>query len=153
MNGPLVSSATYEDFLRKFSGFQLQHLNQELCRLAGELHLRSGSSERLVLDIDSTGHEQHGVKMEGLAYNYKNEWSLSSIEVFDQKGFLHYLNVREGNAFTSEDAPFIISEVSRHLPRELRRERPLLRADSGYCNNPVFQACEQNGFGFLIAMR
>jgi hypothetical protein len=31
--------------------------------------------------------------------------------------------------------------------------RPLLRADSGYCNNAVFQACEQNDFGFLIAMR
>ncbi|HET9236616.1 MAG TPA: transposase, partial [Oligoflexus sp.] len=88
--------------------------------------------------------------MEGLAYNYKKEWGLDSIEVFDQKGFLHYLNVREGNAFTADDTPFVISEVARHLPRQAVRRRPLLRADSGYCNNAVFQACEQNGFGFLV---
>ncbi len=82
--------------------------------------------------------------MEGLAFNYKNEWGLDSIEVFDQKGFLYYLNVREGNTFTSVDAPFIVSELARHLPSELLRQRPLLRADSGYCNNLVLQACEQN---------
>lgn len=153
VNGPLVGSVSYGDYLRKFSGYQLQRLNQELCRLAGELHVRSGSPERLILDIDSTGHEQHGEKMEGLAYNYKNEWGLDSLEVFDQKGFLYHLHVREGNAFTADDAPFVISEVARHLPRHAARQRPLLRADSGYCNNAVLQACEQNGFGFLVAMR
>jgi hypothetical protein len=153
VNGPLLSSTSYGDFLRKFSGFHLQRLNQELCRLAGDLHLRSGRLDRLVLDIDSTGHEQHGVKMEGVAYNYKHEWGLDSIEVFDQKGFLYHLNVRSGNTFTSEDGPFVISEVARHLPRVLRRERPLLRADSGFCNNAMFKACEENDFGFLMAMR
>jgi hypothetical protein len=91
--------------------------------------------------------------MEGLAYNYKKEWGLDSIEVFDQKGFLYHLNVREGNAFTADEAPFVISEVSRHLPRHAARQQPLLRADSGYCNNAVFKACEENGFGFLVAMR
>jgi hypothetical protein len=153
VNGALVGSTSYGDFLRKFSGFHLQRLNQELCRLAGECHTRSGSAERLIRDIDSTGHEQHGEKMEGLAYNYKQEWGLDSIEVFDQKGFLYHLDVREGNAFTADDAPFVISEVARHLPRQTARQRPLLRADSGYCNNAVFQACEQNNFGFLVAMR
>jgi hypothetical protein len=153
VNGALVGSTTYGDYLRKFSGFHLHRLNQELCRLAGEFHIRSGSAERLILDIDSTGHEQHGEKMEGLAYNYKKEWGLDSIEVFDQKGFLYHLSVREGNAFTADDAPFVISEVSRHLPRHAARQKPLLRADSGYCNNSVFKACEENGFGFLVAMR
>ncbi|HET9236617.1 MAG TPA: hypothetical protein VFO10_05175 [Oligoflexus sp.] len=47
VNGSLVGSTTYGDYLRKFSGFQLQRLNQELCRLAGEFHIRSRSSERL----------------------------------------------------------------------------------------------------------
>jgi hypothetical protein len=47
----------------------------------------------------------------------------------------------------------VISEVSRHLPRPATRQKPLLRADSGYCNNSVFKACEENGFGFLVAMR
>ncbi|WP_141731880.1 IS1380 family transposase [Oligoflexus tunisiensis] len=153
VNGTLVGSTSYGDYLRKFSEFHLQRLNQELCRLAGEFHIRSGSAERLILDIDSTGHEQHGEKMEGLAYNYKKVWGLDSIEVFDQKGFLYHLNVREGNAFTADDAPFVISEVSRHLPRHATRRQPLLRADSGYCNNSVFKACEENGFGFLVAMR
>ena len=153
VNGTLVGSTSYGDWLRKFSGFHLQRLNQDLCRLAGEFHIRSPSAERLILDIDSTGHEQHGEKMEGLASNYKNEWGLDSLEVFDQKGFLYYLNVREGNAFTAVDAPFVISEVARHLPQQMARQQPLLRADSGYCNNAVFKACEENGFGFLMAMR
>jgi hypothetical protein len=71
VNGPLVGSTSYGDYLRKFTEFHLQRLNQELCRLAGEFHMRSDSAERLILDIDSTGHEQHGEKIEGLAYNYK----------------------------------------------------------------------------------
>ncbi len=74
VNGTLVGSTSYGDYLRKFSGFHLQRLNQELCRVAGDFHLRSGFAERLILDIDSTSHEQHGEKMEGLAYNYKKEW-------------------------------------------------------------------------------
>jgi hypothetical protein len=47
----------------------------------------------------------------------------------------------------------VISEVARHLPRHATGQQPLLRADSGYCNNRVFKACEENGFGFLVAMR
>jgi hypothetical protein len=153
VNGPLCSPTTYGDFLRSFSPFQLQGLNQQLTRLAGTLRERFYAGERLILDIDSTGHVQHGLKMEGLAYNYKNDWGLDSIEVFDQSGFLYYLNVREGNTYTAEDAPFILSEVARHLPTSLKREQPIVRADSGYCNNLVFESCEQNGLDFVIAMR
>jgi hypothetical protein len=153
LNGPLQTARSYGNFLRKFSASQLQGLNHQLSQLAGKLHSRLGTAERLILDMDSTGHIQHGEKMEGLAFNYKNEWGLDSIEVFDQLGFLYYVNVRSGSTFTADDAPFIISEVARNLPPSLKRQKPLLRCDSGYCNNLVFEASEQQNLDFLVAMR
>lgn len=153
LNGPLQTARSYGNFLRKFSSSHLQGLNHQLSQLAGRLRSRVGTEERLILDMDSTGHIQHGEKMEGLAFNYKNEWGLDSIEVFDQLGFLYYVNVRSGSTFTADDAPFIVSEVARNLAPSLRRLKPLLRCDSGYCNNLVFEACEQQNLDLLVAMR
>ena len=120
---------------------------------ASHFHRIRNPSGDLILDIDSTTHIQHGKKMEGLRVNYAGENSLESIEVFDQFGFCYHLEVREGATFTAQGAPDIISGLARMLKDPFRYHHRYIRADSGYCNNQVFDACDKGGFDFVISLR
>lgn len=65
--------------------------------------------------MDSTSHIQHGDKMEGLAWNYKQEWCLDSLVTFDDVGLAHGMQLRAGNTFSSQGASLQIDEVSSGL--------------------------------------
>jgi len=152
MNGGHINAAnTYGDFLRAFDRVQLKRLNQELINLS--LRLRAASHAKktdFILNIDSTTHVQSGEKMEGLAYDYKAQWGLDSIEAYDQFGYPYWMDVRKGGTFTANGSSEIIHEVFSRISKKLRR---YLRADSGYCNADVFNSCRDKNVGFVIAMR
>lgn len=103
-----------------------------------------------VLDLDSTDHEQHARQMEGLGFNYANVWGLSSLQAFDQFGLQYWMEVREGGAFTSNGAAAAIASIFKRVPRFSRR---ILRADSGYCNTDVFNACHKANADIVVKMR
>lgn len=141
---------TYGRFLRSFQRPAIRQLNEKLTDFS--LHLRStfAKDADFVLDLDSTHHEQAGVKMEGVAYDYDSRWCLSSLQAFDQFGFQYWMDVREGNAYTANGATAAITQIFRKVPRRTRR---YLRADSGYCNKDVFNSCYGANVKFVIAMR
>ena len=60
------------------------------------------------------------------------------------------MEVREGGAFTSNGAGTAITSIFKQVPRFSRR---ILRADSGYCNTDVFNACHASRADFVIKMR
>ncbi|MBC7533660.1 MAG: transposase [Oligoflexus sp.] len=49
--------------------------------------------------------------------------------------------------------PYVIEELGRALRKQLLGQARYLRADSGYCNNQVFDACDKFWFKFVIALR
>ena len=78
---------TYGNFLRSFEKSGVKKLNEDMCRVAFKLRKALASEgEDFVLDLDSTDHQQHAKKMEGLRFNYQNVWGLSSLQAFDQFG-------------------------------------------------------------------
>ena len=100
-HGKVHQATTYGDYLRSFERWQPRRLNLALRDLA--LHLRRSAfkeDEDFILDIDSTSHEQHGRKMEGVEYNYDGKWCLDSIQAFDQYGLQYWMDVRKGSTFT-----------------------------------------------------
>jgi hypothetical protein len=116
-----------------------------------ELRTRLGLlKDDFTLLLDSTDHKQHGEKMEGLAWNYKNNWGLDSLVAFDEYGFQLWSDVRKGSAFTANGSAEVIHEVMKRLPRRTRR---LVLADSGYCNFAFFNACANAQSKFCCAMR
>ena len=138
INGGQVNAArTYFDFLHKFSNYSCRKLNHVLTEVALTLHKTQAKDANFVLSIDSSGNRQAGQKMEGLAYNYKNEWGLDTLMAFDQYGFQYWHEVRPGNTFTANGSPEVINEVFKRVPKGKRR---YLLADSGYCNAGVFNA-------------
>jgi hypothetical protein len=70
-----------------------------------------------ILDIDSTGHEQHGAKIEGVEWNYKGHWCLDSLQAYDQYGFQYWLYVRPGATFTSNGLAELIHQVFKKVPK------------------------------------
>jgi hypothetical protein len=151
LNSYVNSANTYGDYLRSFTGLQCKRLNRLLIETS--LSLRKAmfpNASDFILDIDSFSSEQSGEKIEGVEFNYKNEWCLDSLAAFDQFGFQYWLDVRPGATFTSNGAPEVIHTVFKMVSSKLRR---FLRADSGFCNVDVFNAARCAEARFVIAMR
>lgn len=153
ISGTALSPTSYGNFLRSFSAPNIRQLQKSLVMQASYLHRRVNPKGDLILDIDSTSHLQYGKKMEGLKVNFSGENSLDSLQVFDQFGIAYHLEVREGATFTAVNAPYVISELARSLRLDFIHRKRFIRADSGYCNNQVFDACDRGGFDFVIALR
>jgi hypothetical protein len=151
VTGELVTGRSYGDYLRLFDAQLLRNMRLALIENALELRMRLGLlGEDFTLLLDSTDHEQHGEKMEGLAWNYKQNWGLDSLVAFDELGFQLWSEVRKGSASTSTGSSEVIHEVFKRLPRKVRR---MVLADSGYCNFAFFNACANAQAKFCCVMR
>jgi len=87
--GEIPRAKTIGDYLRDFDDQNLKDLNQVLTQQALENRKRVGAGSEITLDIDSSPNEQSGKKIEGVAWNYKNQWCLDSLLVFDELGFCY----------------------------------------------------------------
>ena len=71
---------SYGDFLRGFSGLQAKRLTHSLSHQAYALREKMVSKQKAItIDLDSTPNEQCGKKIEGVAFNYKNQWCLDTL--------------------------------------------------------------------------
>jgi hypothetical protein len=135
------------DWLRDFLDENRLDLNHFLHNQAMSYRKKIASDQALILDMDSTSHIQHGQKMEGLAWNYKKEWCLDSLVVFDEVGLCHGMELRAGNTFSSQGASALLEKCSRGLTHNLEK---YFRADSAFCNEDVLSACLRLGYFFTI---
>jgi hypothetical protein len=155
MRGDTVAPRTMGDFLRDFEVENLLALNSFLSKQAKayrvqlEKMLKKAFKPTLTphLSIDSTSHVQHGVKMEGLAYNYKDEWCLDSQVIFDELGFCWDMELRSGNTKSGVGA---VEQIRRAFSSYKFDEEKYLSADSAYCNQDVMTTCMGLGCKFTI---
>jgi hypothetical protein len=155
MQGESVASRTMLDFLKDFERDHNQRLNQFLpmqaksVRVQLEKMLKKQFKPRLSppLSIDSTSHVQHGSKMEGLAYNYKDEWCLDSQIIFDELGLAWNFSLRPGNTKSGVGAS---EQIKQAFEGYKFSDEKYLSADSAYCNQEVMKTCVALGVGFTI---
>jgi hypothetical protein len=108
---------------------------------------------RLIIDMDNTHHVHYGDDIEGLWYNYKNQWCLQSHVAFDKWGLCHGIKLEPGNTNPGSGAPEFIQEVFQdHRQQRIRRlqGQDFFRGDSAYCNQFVIQKCDHLGLKFTI---
>jgi Transposase DDE domain group 1 len=155
LKGESVSPRTMGDFLRDFEVEHLEKLNQFLSRQAKAYRLQL---ERMLkkpfkpslgphLSIDSTSHVQSGVKMEGLAYNYKDEWCLDSQVIFDELGFCWDMELRSGNTKSGVGAE---RQIRRAFAAYKFQDEKYLSGDAAYCNQEVMTTCLSVGAFFTL---
>jgi len=154
LKGEMAAPRTMGDFLRDFKGENIQKLNEYLSKQARAYrkHLKKVLPKEyqpgaLVLDIDSTSHEQHAKQMEGLAWNYKDEWCLDSQVIYDELGFSHGLDLRSGNTKSGVGAGVMLDEV---LKQYSFTEEKHVRGDSAYCIQEVIRTCINRGAKFTL---
>jgi hypothetical protein len=149
--GHVNASNTYGEYLRSFSGLQTKQINEKLIETALELRNKMHKKDKtFILDLDSTACVQHGEKMEGVGFNYKNLWCLDSIQAYDQYGFQYHMDVRAGNTYSSNNSETIIHEVFKRIPVEMEK---YFRGDSAFGSNEIFKALEVKGVKFVISMK
>ena len=86
--GGNCSSTGLGDFLRSFGNRHIEKFQEILTEAVIGLRLAMfPNDKKFTLTMDSTPHEHYAKKMEGLAYNYKNQWCLDSQNAYDNYGF------------------------------------------------------------------
>ena len=148
--GLVPTPKAFGDWLRGFEEEDLLRLKEFVRHHAQFARKQINSEAPLILDMDSTSHVQHGKKMEGLEYDYKGNWCLSSLLASDEMGFSHALELRSGGAFSSIGAPEMIGEVFSHLKYGVEK---YFRADSAFCNQECLEECVRMGAKFTMPTR
>lgn len=145
--GLVPTPKAFGNWLRDFETENVMKLKKFLGHHAQFSRRKIDASASLTVDIDSTTHIQHAEQMEGLDFDYKGNWGLSSLSCSDEMGFSHALELRSGNTFSSVGAPAMIREVFSHLKYT---DEKLLRADSAFCNQECIEECARAGAKFTI---
>ena len=149
--GELPSAHAMGDYLRDFTPGHLTAMNSFLTRQALSARHQIKPHEIVTLDIDSTSHVQSGREMEGLAWNYKNEWCLDSLVTFDELGLCYGMELRAGNTFSSEGSAVMIDRILQGLPKpRLTTQKHRVRADSAFCREDFVRATINRGALFTI---
>lgn len=155
MKGDTVVPRTMGDFLRDY---EQDHINKTNIFLATQAMSYRKHLEKTLkkpykpslaprLSIDSTSHVQQSKKMEGLSYNYKDEWCLDSQVVFDELGLCWDLELRSGNTKSGVGA---VDQVKRAFSQFKYSEEKYLSGDSAYCYKDLMMACLSLGVKFTF---
>lgn len=150
--GSLPSERAMGDYLRDFNQDNIDKLNSFLTRqaLSGRRAICK-DNDVVTIDIDSTSHVQSGDKIEGAAWNYKNEWCLDSLVCFDELGLSYNMDLRSGSTFSAVGGPEMIEQVFSQIPKPKdQTKKHNMRADSAFCNEEFIRKCLLLNLKFTI---
>ena len=149
-NGAMAST-TAGEFLRSFSKRSIELLEDQLILLAlKKRKLLFPNDNDFELAIDSTPHIHTGLKMEGLEYDYKNNWGLNSLNAYDQYGLSYGFQLRSGGTYSANGSSAMIRNILSKVPSKMTKR---VRGDSAYCNKDVINTCFTAGAKFALAMK
>ena len=116
------SSITLGNFLRSFKPRKIEIL-QELLPTFG-LAMRKilePNVHKIILTIDSSDHEQFGIKSEGVDFGYRKFRCLNTQNIFDEKGICYGFKLRKGNTHSAADAPETLYTALKSIPNHIKK--------------------------------
>lgn len=154
------ASRTLGDFLRDFEPEHIQRLNEFLGRmgwaLTASLHKQLPIEHKprsVCLDMDSTSHPQSGNKIEGVGWDYKNQWCLDSQVVYSNLGFCHGFQLRGGGTKSGVGASQLFRSALHDGKKQIERKLKgniFARGDSAYCQQEVIKTLVEKGVLFTL---
>jgi hypothetical protein len=156
LGGWIAAPSTLGTFLRAFTFGHVRQLDALLGRSL-ERAWKAGAGPgagRLVIDVDSFVGEVCGRLKQGASYGYTRVLGYHPILATraDTRETLH-IRLRKGSANTQKGIKRFLDELIARVDRAGATGVKLLRADSGFWNNRVFERLEQAGWQYSIGVR
>jgi len=156
LGGWVAAPSTLGTFLRAFTFGHVRQLDALLDRSL-ERAWKAGAgpgADRLVIDVDSFVGEVCGRLKQGAAYGYTKLLGYHPILATraDTREALH-IRLRKGSANSQKGMLRFTEELIARVNRAGASGVKLLRADSGFWNNKVFERLEKAGWQYSIGVR
>ncbi len=143
---------TAGDFLRRFDAESLRALDGAIDAAQENVWRRRygrKQADRAIVDLDSHVHPVYGDQKEGADFSYKGPLAYHPlvISLAETQECLRLIN-RPGNTPSAEGVESHLTEL---FPLLLRRFRQVVvRGDSAFCKQALFEVCEAHGQYFAV---
>lgn len=145
------SSITIGNFLRQFSSRQIQQIQNILPTISLKMRMwLDPNLYKIVFKMDSSDHEQYGVKMEGVDFGYRKVRCLNSQNIFDDKGLCYGFDLRKGNTYSGKGAVEMMENAFRVVPKSIQK---FFIADSAYGSLPIYNSLINHNVNFAICLK
>jgi hypothetical protein len=143
---------TAGDFLRRFDAESLQSLDRVIDQAQEKVWKRrygKKKAERAIVDLDSCVRPVYGNQKEGTDFTYKGSFGYHPlvISLADTMECLRLVN-RSGNTPSADGSENHLRELFPMLGR--RFKQVIVRGDSAFAKQAIFDACEEAGHAFAI---
>ena len=143
---------TAGDFLRRFDAESLQSLDRVIDQAQEKVWKRrygKKKAERAIVDLDSCVRPVYGDQKEGTDFTYKGSFGYHPlvISLADTMECLRLVN-RSGNTPSADGSENHLRELFPMLGR--RFKQVIVRGDSAFAKQAIFDACEEAGHSFAI---
>jgi len=143
---------TAGDFLRRFDADSLRSLDGVIDRAQEKVWKRrygKKKAERAIVDLDSCVRSVYGDHKEGTDFTYKGSFGYHPL-VISLAGTLECLRLvnRSGNEASAAGSEDHLRELFPMLGR--RFKQVIVRGDSAFSKQPIFDACEEAGHFFAV---
>ena len=143
---------TAGDFLRRFDAESLQSLDRVIDQAQEKVWKRrygKKKAARAIVDLDSCVRPVYGDQKEGTDFTYKGSFGYHPlvISLADTMECLRLVN-RSGNTPSADGSENHLRELFPMLGR--RFKQVIVRGDSAFAKQPIFDACEEAGHSFAI---
>jgi len=149
----VVAPSTAGTFLRAISLGHVRQLDAVLGETFGRLRALGGASPDVVVDVDSTLCETYGLMKEGARKVMRTgRRGYHPIIAATEDGDVVHVRLRRGRTNDGSGAARFVGETLARLKRT-GADTVVLRADSGFYQRDVVDACRRRGVGFSIGAR
>ena len=144
------SAITLGRFLRAFKPRKVELL-QELMPTLGMAMRKSLEPmvHKVILTMDSSDHEQYGIKSKGVDFGYRKFRCLNSQNIFDDKGICYGFKLRKGNTHSAADAPEMLYTALKIIRSHIKK---LFRSDSAYSSSEIYTTCLNQNCNLVICL-
>jgi hypothetical protein len=107
--------------------------------------------ERIVLDLDATDDPIHGHQLGRFFHGYYKNYCYLPLYIFCGDHLL-CARLRPSDIDTSVGALKQLERIVTQIRREWPLVKVVIRADSGFCREPIMAWCEQNSVDYVLGL-
>src|SRR3954470_21121321 len=152
----VAAPSTLGTFLRAFSFGHVGQLDRALAEALKRAWAAGAGpgEERLVVDADSFVGEVDGHAKQGAGFGYTRQRGYHPLlATRADTGEVLHIRLRKGSANSARGALRVVDELIARVTRARASGAKLLRADSGFWNNHIFERLARAGWQYSIGVR